>query len=407
MNESAESTPLRVLMLAQYPYEDSDHAKGGVMQAAYQLVQGFIERDFPGLDLRVLSLNEGCATPREVRHGSVTVLHLPKSTTRWGFIFSEPWRLLYRFMRMRRDFRPHVVHGQGNVSFIMLSLMSGRRSVQTIHGVFRNEQKTIPREQLTFSTRVRFFLRETLETFYLRAARTVIATSNQIVTLARSAGGSPKHIVWINNSVDGGFLAEPAAAPGRGEGLTLLFVGIITPRKGLHFLLAAFRELTARHPGARLRVVGPTDVAREYAQGLMREYSALIDSQHLHFTGAIDQSALLREYRQADVFVLPSLGETAPVAISQAMAIGLPVIATRVGGIPDMVVEQATGLVVPPADAAALGAAVDRLLSDRDLMSSMGREARRIGVERYSPSVNAEKMYRVYRGCAAGEAPSP
>lgn len=376
------------------------------MQAAYQLVQGFIERDFPGLDLRVLSLNEGCTTPREIRHGSVTVLHLPKSTTRWGFIFSEPWRLLYRFMRIRRDFRPHVVHGQGNVSFIMLSLIYGHRSVQTIHGVFRNEQKTIPREQLTFSTRVRFLLRETLEAFYLRAARTVIATSNQIVALARNAGGPPKNIVWINNSVDGGFLAEPPAAPGDSDGPTLLFVGIITPRKGLHFLLAAFRELTTRHPNAKLRVVGPTDVSREYAQGLMTEYSALIESQHLHFTGAIDQSALLREYRQADVFVLPSLGETAPVAISQAMAVGLPVVATRIGGIPDMIVEQATGLLVPPADTAALGAAIDRLLSDRDLMRGMGRDARRIGIERYSPSVNAEKMYRVYRDCVTGGEPT-
>lgn len=376
------------------------------MQAAYQLVQGFIAQDFPGLDLRVLSLNEGCTTPHEIRYGSVTVLHLPKSTTRWGFICSEPWRLLYRFTRMLLEFRPHVIHGQGNVSFLMLSLLYGRRSVQTIHGVFRNEQKTIPKEQLTLSTRVRFFLRETLETIYLRAAHTVIATSNQIVALARGAGGAAKNIVWINNSVDDRFFAEPAA-PGGSDAPTLLFVGIITPRKGLHFLLTAFRELAMRHPNAKLRVVGMTDVAPEYAQSLMQEYSALIAAQRLHFTGAIDQNDLLREYRQADIFVLPSLGETAPVSISQAMAIGLPVIATRVGGIPDMVVEQATGLTVPPGDAAALGATLDRLLGDRDLMRSMGREARTVAVERYSPAANAEKMYRVYRDCLTGGASTP
>lgn len=376
------------------------------MQAAYQLVQGFIEQDFPALDLRVLSLNEGCKAPCEIRHQSVTVVHLPKSATRWGFICSEPWRLLYRFTRMLFEFRPHVVHGQGNVSFIMLSLMYGRRGVQTIHGVFRNEQKTIPKEQLTFSTRVRFFLRETLETIYLRGAHTVIATSNQIVALARGTGGPRKNIVWINNSVDNRFFAEPAT-PGVSDGTTLLFVGIITPRKGLHFLLAAFRELTIRHPNAKLRVVGTTHAAPEYAQGLMKEYSALIETQRLHFTGAVDQGALMREYRQADIFVLPSLGETAPVAISQAMAIGLPVVATRVGGIPDMIVEQETGLVVPPADAAALGAALARLLADRDLMSSMGRHARRVAVERYSPSANAGKMYRVYRDCRTGVVPTP
>lgn len=390
--------PLRVLMLSQYPYAESDHTLGGIMQTTYQLGAGFIAHDYPGLDLRVLSLNESCAKPVTRRYGALTVLHVPKGTSPLSFICGEPLRVIYHFIRLLIDFRPHVLHAQGNVSFIMLSLLYGRRSVQTVHGVFRNEQKTIPKSERTFSMKLRFFMRELLETFYLKAIRTLIATSTQLVDLAKAVGGRPKNIVWINNSVDTAFFSE-TATPGDGP-LVLLFVGLITPRKGLHFLLPAFEKIAATHPEVTLRVVGITSAAPEYVDRLKQQYASLIEQGRIVFTGGIEQRALISEYRDADVFVLPSLGETAPVAISQAMSIGLPVIATRVGGIPDMIREQETGFVVPPSDTEALHDAIATLIRDRTLMKTMGESARKVALDRYHPSANAEKMMRVYRDLA-------
>jgi glycosyltransferase involved in cell wall biosynthesis len=392
--------PLRVLMLSQYPYAESDHALGGIMQTTYQLVAGFIDRDDPALDLRVLSLNESCGAPITCRHGRVTVLHIPKGASALAFVFSEPLRTLYHFLHQLVVFRPHVLHAQGNAGFIMLSLLYGRRSVQTVHGVFRNEQKTIPKSQRTFSTSLRFFLREALESWYLRAIRTIVVTSNQLVTLAKEAGGPPKNIVWVNNSVDTSFFSDPVASPGNGAPV-LLFVGLITPRKGLHFLLPAFRQMAAVRSDVSLRIVGITSAAPDYVRQLMQEYAPLIEQRRIVFTGAIGQKALIDEYRRADVFVLPSLGETAPVAISQAMAIGLPVIATQVGGIPDMVADGETGFVVPPGDAGALQSAITKLIADGNLMKTMGAAARRLALDRYHPSANAERMLRVYRDVAA------
>jgi glycosyltransferase involved in cell wall biosynthesis len=247
--------------------------------------------------------------------------------------------------------------------------------------------------------KLRFFMRELLESFYLKAIRTLIATSTQLVELAKEVGGRPKNIVWVNNSVDIAFFSETAAPGGEGP-LVLLFVGLITPRKGLHFLLPAFAKIAASHPGVTLRVVGITNAAPEYVDKLKKEYAPLIEQGRIVFTGGIEQQALIGEYRDADVFVLPSLGETAPVAISQAMAIGLPVIATRVGGIPDMVLVRETGFVVPPSDVDALHDTIATLIRDRALTKTMGQAARKVALDRYHPSANAEKMMRVYRDLA-------
>ena len=373
------------------------------MQTTYQLVSGFIELADPDLDLRLLSLNENCAKAITRRYGNVTVHHIPKSTSPFGFIFSEPLRLLYHYLALLFSFRPHIVHAQGNVSFIMLSLLYGRRSIQTVHGVFRNEQKTIPASQRTTSMRLRFFLRESIETFYLAAIRTIIVTSTQLVTLAQQAGGKKKKIVWIDNSVDKAFFVEPAPRTTE-AGLTLLFVGLITPRKGLHFLLPAFAKLITTYPDMSLRVVGISSAAPDYVAELKRTYAPLIETGKLEFTGGINQDELIAEYGKADIFVLPSLGETAPVAISQAMCAGLPVISTQIGGIPDMIADGETGYIVPPASSEELETALRSLIGDRAKARAMGDGGRRIGVTRYHPISNARKTLALYRETADAKA---
>jgi glycosyltransferase involved in cell wall biosynthesis len=391
--------PLRVLMMSQYPLAESDHRLGGIMQTTYQLVSGFIELADPDLDLRLLSLNENCTKPVTRRYGNVTVHHIPKSVSPFGFIFSEPFRLLYHYLKLLFSFRPHIVHAQGNVSFIMLSLLYGRRSIQTVHGVFRNEQKTIPTSQRTASMRLRFLLRESIESFYFATIRTIIVTSTQLVILAQQAGGKPKKIVWIDNSVDKAFFVEPAPRTTEAQ-LTLLFVGLITPRKGLHFLLPAFAKLVTTNPDMCLRIIGIFSAAPDYVAELKKTYAALIETGQLIFTGGVDQSDLIKEYGNADIFVLPSLGETAPVAISQAMCAGLPVISTQIGGIPDMIADGENGFVVAPASSEALEKALQSLIGDRAKARAMGDNGRRFGVIRYHPVSNAGKTMALYRETA-------
>ena len=94
------------------------------------------------------------------------------------------------------------------------------------------------------------------------------------------------------------------------------------------------------------------------------------------FVGNVERSELTDFYQRASVFCLPSTYEGLPLAILEAMAAGLPVVSTRVSGMPEAVVEGETGLLVAPEDAGALARALARLLGDRDLQRRMGEQAR-------------------------------
>lgn len=150
-------------------------------------------------------------------------------------------------------------------------------------------------------------------------------------------------------------------------------------RKDTRTLLDAFARLQASHPEARLRIVGggpelPRLRARARELGL---------GDRVTFLGEVpDDGAVRREYLAADLFCLPSLQEGFGIAYLEAMAAGLPVVATRAAAVPEVVPDGEVGLLVPPRDPEALAAALARLLDDTDLRRRLGQAGRR-RVERY------------------------
>jgi glycosyltransferase involved in cell wall biosynthesis len=102
-------------------------------------------------------------------------------------------------------------------------------------------------------------------------------------------------------------------------------------------------------------------------------------------------------YHDATVAVMPSLEEGFGLPLAEAMAAGLPTVATRVGGMPEIVVEGETGLLVPPADADALAAAIVRVLADPELARRLGNAGRARAVERYSWDVIADATMGLHR----------
>jgi glycosyltransferase involved in cell wall biosynthesis len=123
----------------------------------------------------------------------------------------------------------------------------------------------------------------------------------------------------------------------------------------------------------------------------------MLAKRRIVFTGAVDSPTLMREFQECDLLVLPSLGESAPLVISQAMCLGLPVVATRVGGIPEMVEHGLTGMLVPPGESEPLADALMQLLDDPQLRHRLGAAARGQAVERYLPRSVAQATLRVYQ----------
>jgi glycosyltransferase involved in cell wall biosynthesis len=152
----------------------------------------------------------------------------------------------------------------------------------------------------------------------------------------------------------------------------MLYAGRLRTRKAVAVLVEAFATLRHRR-SASLVIAGDG----EHREALEERVRALGLEGSVLFLGAIPRPDMLRWYATADIFCLPSLYEGFPVAILEAMAAGLPVVSTTVSGIPEAVADGATGLLVPPENATALAAALDRLAGNEVLRERMGEAGRR------------------------------
>jgi glycosyltransferase involved in cell wall biosynthesis len=169
-----------------------------------------------------------------------------------------------------------------------------------------------------------------------------------------------------------------AAAPGTATGGRLLCVAALAPHKGQDLLLEALAE-TARLPW-ECALVGPLDRDPEFVARLQRRAVAAGIADRVRFTGVLTGRALQREYRDADVLVLPSRAETYGMVVTEALAAGLPVIAAAVGGVSEAMGRTESGLpglVTPQEDPTALARALRLWLTDPRLRHRLRGAARR------------------------------
>lgn len=153
--------------------------------------------------------------------------------------------------------------------------------------------------------------------------------------------------------------------------INLLSVAICDPRKGLDTLLEAIHRLN--NPKIKLDMVGDDD--SEYCKRLKERVSTWGLEEKVIFHGVVGLEDLGKVYSEADIFVLPSLYEPFGIVFAEAMSFGLPIIATNVGGIPELVEDGENGLLVPPGDVDSLADAIDNLASDAELRERFGRRS--------------------------------
>lgn len=182
------------------------------------------------------------------------------------------------------------------------------------------------------------------------------------------------------------------------EGALVVTVGRLVEQKGHAVLLDAFGRLLESRPAARLRIVGDGEL-RDALAARARELG--IDGR-VEFTGTVHPT--LGVLRDADLFVFPSLWEPQGLAVLEAFAAGVPVIASRTGGIVDMVEDGSTGLLVEPGDAAGLAAAMNGLLADPARVRTLV-DAARERVRDFDVSRIARRYERLYGSLLGSEAP--
>jgi glycosyltransferase involved in cell wall biosynthesis len=239
-----------------------------------------------------------------------------------------------------------------------------------------------------------------------------IQTLDAVVTVSRAIGDAAdaiarprRPIVVVPNGADAEvFLPREAGVARRRIGIpedgpVISYVGKLVPRKGVDTLIEAMGILSAREGGAPRLVMAGIGGMRE---GLEERAAELGVADRITWLGKVPHDDVGWVMSTGDVFVLPSLSEGLPTVVCEAMACGLPVVATAVDGTPEIVDDPATGLLVQPHDAQGLAAALGRVLDDPVLRATMGAEALRRSEADYTWAANARRMEDVYAAVTTG-----
>lgn len=225
----------------------------------------------------------------------------------------------------------------------------------------------------------------------------------------------------IYNGVDSEAFSPSTAERNVGAAHRIVYIGRISPEKGLHVLLDAFEHVLARRPDTHLEIVGPEFVAPvEFIVGLSDDpvvialsrfyagdYGAHLRSRakngllrgHVSFAGELPREQLITRLQEAKIFVFPSIAsEMLGISALEAMAAGLPVVASRICGLPEVVEDGKTGILTERDDPVGLADAILRLLENPEMARSMGAAGRRRVQEKFSWDAAAQALMEVYAG---------
>jgi len=298
------------------------------------------------------------------------------------------WGVLSRLAGLLRRERVDLVHAHLPVPGVLARLLRRRSGarwlVYTEHNV--PSRYRLPTRLLNAAT--------------YRANDAVIAVSQEVATRVQRyvRGGRPR-VVTIPNAIDADELAGQAGSREAicrefgfpPDARVVVHVANLVPKKGHRYLLAAARRVIDREPRARFLLVGLGPLA----ESLAAEARRLGLNGQVVFTGFRPDAVALMG--AADLVVLPSVHEGLPLTLLEAMALGRPVVASRVGGVPEVVRSGETGVLVEPMDVDALASQILTLLGDATLRERLGEGARQQVRRRYGMAQMVAAVEDVYR----------
>jgi glycosyltransferase involved in cell wall biosynthesis len=307
-------------------------------------------------------------------------------------------------MRTKKEISPAVIF-----SLLKLKKQDKKYNFQIIHAHSRTTQVlgcllsrslAIP----YISTCHGFFKRRLLRRIFPCWGHRVIAISQQVKEhLARDFAVEEKRIAVIHNGVDVDKfrrIAHDAQRTaklnfGLGDGPVIGIIARLSDVKGHAYLLEAMPEVLKKIPQARLFIVGEGRMKDE----LTAQANNLGIGQSVVFSPAVEDTALA--LAAMDVFVLPSLQEGLGLGLMEAMAAGLSVIGSNVGGIASLIKDGYNGMLVEPRDSQGLAREILALLMDEPKRKSLGERARIFMQENFSPAKMSLETERVYLECAS------
>lgn len=375
---------MKIAMVTPFPDERASIV-GGVAGVAKYLADEFAKCPDLSLTVVVPQGTGGDATVFEKWDG-VSVYRLARGGF-WKYIPGTVYDVLAGRRQVNefiRKIEPDIVHFQGTT---FLAAGYETCNVLTIHGIA--EKDAVWDARWGALRWLKCLVLRLTEDYGRRRAPHVILISDYV---GKVLPEDKRRKIWrIDNPIADSFFDikwEP-------ESGRIFICSTIMPRKNILGMVEAFGRLARRAPQARLRIGG--SAVPDYLAACKKRVEALGLQSRVHFLGNLSVKEVQDELSRANCFALPSFQETAPLSIAEAMAVGVPVVASAVGGIPDMVEHGGTGFLADPQDARNIADGMARIIFDPRLAQSMGRRAKKIALERCMASVVAQKTVAVYR----------
>ena len=372
---------MRVAVFSRFP-EDTCSPRGGVETATLGLLRGLIAHG--GIDLHVVTLEKHLKKLVIEEKEGMKIHRLPGS---WCPMFIDVMAGPGR-KRLRRyltcQLKPDVVHFQETYGLGMGSLPIPK--VFTIHGF---DSLNVGAQKNRF-WRLRSLIWGRVEAAGLKRQKHLISITPYVKKTIE--GRTRAKIFDIDNAISVEYFhMQRNEVPGR-----VFFAGWLNPRKNAVGLIRAFAKVLESGIDAHLNIAGEAK-DKPYYDEVVRTIQELGLTESVKLLGRIDQDALRRELSEAALFVLPSRQENAPMVIAEAMAVGVPVIASNVCGMPYMIKDGVTGILIDPDNIDEIASRMILLLTDTVRHNSIARAARLEAESRYHPEAVANKTVSVYK----------
>ena len=351
------------------------------------LILSFIRRiDSSRFGITIVSLQD-IATPESPFLAAARGMGIQAESVLWkGFILCLPTILTLRTLIKKYNIDALHTHDvRSDFAGLIASKMTGIPVVTSIHGWVGKSLKEKVHDFVDNKLIIRFCDRIIVNCEAMRKkVRPLKAMDKRITTIYNAVDFS-----HINTKVDPEKVRKELGLNSRSQ--IIVTLGRLSKEKGHRFLLEAARKVVSAFPDVVFLIVGQGPLERE-----LQDFANELQLSHnVVFTGFFqDLSKILG---LMDLFVLPSLSEGLPISMLEAMAAGKPVIATNVGGVPEVIDNGETGIVIESKNANKLATAIMTLLEDKKKAKELGRKGQKLIRERFSAEIMVEKLEEIYR----------
>lgn len=378
---------MRVIILVPGLPVNLDQIKGGVHSAVANLLRGFATLD--EVQIKVISFSREVHEKTEKSYAdNINIAYLNEGPFKYhslNYFFSCPGKLRKKI----RKFKPDIIHYEEGNTFLFTRLwgLYGTKHLLTIHGMSFDEAKRKKKwiDKLTwyFNGLVQKFMK----------TENIIHLSN--FSKNRLAHKKLRHQTIIPNAIIPAYFDIPLKS---GTDNTLLYVGLIDNNKNLIFTLQALKKLIDKGKPYKLEILGgySNEMYKDQILSFVKENEL---AEYVKFNGWVSQSTVMRYVSKADILVVSSKHESLPMVIAESMAAGKVVVASAVGGIPEMITDRENGFLFHLNEPEQLVNILNDLHNNHEKITTISEKAKATAINRYQCQNVAKKTLEFYKQC--------